>query len=126
MRHSMRALGRAIAIMAALLGVAGLVTGCGSSTDKSTTSGTKTIQVDFSGSNVTPNGDTVTVSRGQEVKLEVTADKAGEIHVHTQPAKEYQYGVGTTSISLGKMEVPGQFEVESHALGKTIVILQVK
>lgn len=126
MRHSMRALCRALAIMAALLGIIGLAAGCGSSDGKPSTSGAKTIDVNFSGNSVTPNGDKVTVSRGQEVKLEVTADKAGEIHVHTQPAKEYQYGVGTTSISLGTMDVPGQFEVESHALDKTIVILQVQ
>jgi hypothetical protein len=124
MRDAMRT-GRMIAVVATLLGVVALVAACGSD-DQPSTSGTKTIRVSFSGSDVTPNGDLVSVSRGQDVKLEVTADKAGEIHVHSDPAKEYQYGVGTTSISLGSFDVPGRIEVESHALEKTIVVLEVK
>src|SRR5262249_42586877 len=44
-----------------------------------------TIQVAFDGDTVTPNGDRVKVEVGQPVELDVTADKPGEIHVHSDP-----------------------------------------
>ena len=47
----------------------------------------------------------------------MTADAAGEIHVHSDPEQSAAYGVGTTRISLGAFEIPGQYEVESHTLG---------
>lgn len=125
MPHSSRAIGRLLAIVATLLGMMAFTAACGGDDTHSTT-GTKTIRVSFTGNDVTPNGDLVTVARGEPVKLEVTADTAGEIHVHSDPAKEYQYGVGTTSLSLGSFDVPGRIEIESHALDKTIVVLEVK
>lgn len=125
MRHSMRAVGRAVAILATVLGTVAL-TACGSSDDHTPAAGPQTINVRFSGNTVTPNGEVVNVDRGQKVKLEVRADKAGEIHVHSDPERQYPYGAGTTSISLGSFDVPGRIEIESHALNKTIVILQVQ
>ena len=126
MRHSMRTVGRVVAILAAMLGTVALTAGCGSSDGTTAESKPQMIRVTFSGNTVTPNGDVVDVSSGQSVKLEVTADKAGEIHVHSDPAKEYPYGVGTTSLTLGSFDVPGRIEIESHALDKTIVIVEVQ
>ncbi|MEX0427564.1 hypothetical protein AB3X52_08040 [Nocardioides sp. DS6] len=128
MRRSVRASLKSFAIVATLLGVVGLVTACGSSDDNpsSGASGPKVIDVTFKGDSVTPSGDIITVARGQKVEFEVTADTAGEIHVHSDPAKEYEYKAGTTHISVGSFNVPGRIEVESHALEKTICILEIK
>lgn len=124
MRHSVRL----FAIVAALLGVVSLAAACGSNSDtgSGTSTGTKVIDVTFKGDSVTPNGETIEVSRGQKVELEVQADSDGEIHVHSDPAKEYSYKAGTTHISIGSFDVPGRIEVESHALEKTLFILEVK
>jgi len=122
----MRRLARAIAIVATLLGAVTLTAACGSDKSDTTSSGAKTIKVTFSGKNVTPNGEVVKVARGQKVELDVKADAAGEIHVHSDPEQHKEYGVGTTHLSLGSFDVPGRIEVESHHLGKTIVILEVK
>lgn len=122
MRHS----ARLFAIVATVLGVVTLAAACGSDRPTSATSQPKIIGVTFSGKDVTPNGELVQVARGQQVELEVKADKAGRIHVHSDPAQHKDYGTGTTRISLGSFDVPGRIEVESHALEKTIVILEIK
>jgi plastocyanin len=118
---------RRVAILAALLGMAGLLAGCGgSSSGSNTASKTKVIHITFSGSSVTPNGARVDVKVGQKVEFVVKADTAGQIHVHSSPEKQLDYNAGTTEIQVGSFAQPGLIEVESHALDKTIVQLQVQ
>jgi hypothetical protein len=87
---------------------------------------TKTINVTISGDSVTPNGDRVDVKVNQPIELVVKADAEGEIHVHSSPEKELEYGVGTTTLPAFKIDKPGIVVVESHELEKTIVQLEVK
>jgi hypothetical protein len=123
-----------MAIMAVLLGTVALLAGCGSSdngtsnTEGSTGGTSKPLVVDitFSGKTVTPNGERVKVGVGQKVEFVVKADAAGEIHVHSTPEKQLEYNAGTTEIQVGSFSQPGLIEVESHALDKTIVQLQVQ
>jgi plastocyanin len=118
---------RLVAILAALLGMAGLLAGCGgSSSGSNTASKTKVIHITFSGSSVTPNGARVDVKVGQKVEFVVKADTAGQIHVHSSPEKQLDYNAGTTEIQVGSFGQPGLIEVESNALDKTIVQLQVQ
>ena len=68
------------------------------------------------------------VAVGQEVELNVTSDADDEIHAHTDDAAGYELevkaGVPTTGrFTLGSA---GSFEVESHHLEKTIVILNAR
>jgi hypothetical protein len=118
---------RALAALAILICSAGL-TACGDSDSPDSSGsdqGTKTIDVTFSGDSVTPNGDRVDVGVGQKIELVVKADKAGEIHVHSSPEQELDYQAGTTTLPL-TIDQPGIVTVESHALNKTIVQLEVK
>lgn len=120
---------RALAALTLVACTAGLA-GCGG--DGSSGSGdgkglsTKTITVTISGDSVTPNGDRVDVQVGQPVELVVKADAAGEIHVHSDPEQQLEYGAGTTTLKPFTIDKPGIVEVESHALEKTIVQLEVK
>jgi hypothetical protein len=118
---------RALAVLALVICSAGLV-GCGD--DDSSGDGkelpTKTIEVTIEGDSVTPNGDRVEVKVGQPIELVVKADVEGEIHVHSQPEHEFEYGAGTTTLKTFTLDQPGIVEVESHALEKTIVQLEVK
>ena len=88
---------------------------------------TKTINVTFSGDDVTPNGDRVEVKVDQPVELVVKADAEGEIHVHSTPEQEY-----SSTASAPRRCPPSRSTsrasstVESHALDKTIVQLEVK
>jgi len=120
---------RILATVAILVCALTLAAGCGDSSSGSpggSSAGTKTIDVTFSGDSVTPNGDRVQVSVGQRVELVVKAEKPGEIHVHSTPEQELPYHAGTTPLTLKAIDKPGIIEVESHALEKTIVQLEVR
>ena len=118
---------RALAVLAIVVCSLGLA-GCGE--DDSSGDGSdqpaKTIDVTIQGDSVTPNGDRVDVKVGQPIELVVQADAAGEIHVHSDPEHELTYSAGTTTLPTFTIDKPGIVTVESHALEKTIVQLEVK
>jgi hypothetical protein len=118
---------RALAALALVIGSAGLV-GCGDDepAGDDTDLPTKTIEVTIEGDSVTPNGDRVDVEVGQPIELVVTAETEGEIHVHSDPEQELEYGSGTTTLTSFTIDKPGVVEVESHQLEKTIVQLEVE
>jgi hypothetical protein len=120
-------------LAAAVMAVA--LTGCGSddssgngssgSVVKKDSSGTATVDITFKGSTVTPEGAKVKVKAGDPLKLHITADKAGEIHVHSSPEQHIEYGAGSTDKTL-TIDQPGVVDVESHSLDKLILQLQVR
>ncbi len=120
-------------LLTTVLLVAGLtLSACGSDDaspsstgSSSTTSDSSLIEVTISGDSVTPNGERVEIAKGQDVTLEVTADEAGEIHVHANPEQELEYDAGSTTLTITGLDQPGIVEVESHDLEKTIVQLEV-
>ena len=81
------------------------------------------IEITFTGDKVVPSGERVAVEVDQDVTLRVTADTAGEIHVHSEPEQEFTYAEGTTDIQL-QLDRPGVVEVESHDLELVIVQLE--
>ena len=106
------------------------LSGCGSDDSKDVkattdSSGTQTIDITFKGDSVDPSGAKVEVKAGDPVKLHITADKPGEIHVHSSPEQELEYSSGTTDKTL-TLDQPGVVEVESHSLDKLIVQLEVR
>jgi hypothetical protein len=102
-----------------------LLTGCGDDGGGGGSSTPKKIDITFTGSSVEPNGERVEVDAGQKVELVVKADAPGEIHVHSTPEQELEYGKGTTTLNL-TIDQPGVVEVESHDLDKTILQLEVR
>jgi hypothetical protein len=127
---------RALAALASVLLVLALA-GCGSDVSggkdgsgdsvvaKKDASGTPTIDVTFKGEDVTPAGASVKVEAGKPLKLHITADKPGEIHVHSSPEQELEYEAGTTDKTL-TIDQPGVVDVESHTLDKLILQLEVR
>jgi uncharacterized lipoprotein YehR (DUF1307 family) len=92
---------------------------------KKDSSGSSTVDITFKGDSVTPQGTKVTLKAGDPLKLHITADKAGEIHVHSSPEQHIEYAAGTTDKTL-TIDQPGVIDVESHALDKLILQLQVR
>ena len=116
----------AVVVLALLLVAVG-VAGCGGSgAEPARPTTPKVIAVTISGDSVTPNGERVDVSTGQDVRLEVTADRPGEIHVHSSPEQELDYPAGTSTVVVHGLDAPGTVDVESHALDKVIVQLEVR
>jgi hypothetical protein len=119
----LRALASATVLTLAMLGLGA----CGDD-DSSGPSGDATpisIDVTFDGDTVTPNGERVQVATGQPVELNVTADAAGEIHVHSDPEQELEYDAGTSTVEIAPIDQPGVVDVESHDLDAVIVQLEV-
>jgi plastocyanin len=116
-------------ILAALTALFSL-SACGGSSDAgaspSQSADVKKININIEGNSITPNGDRVNVKIGQPIQFVVTSDSEGEIHVHSDPEKELTYNKGTTVLEVGSFDRAGVIEVESHALDKTIVQLQVQ
>jgi hypothetical protein len=115
----------ALALTVCMVGLNAGLSACGGSSRKTDDETTKVINVTFSGDSVTPNGERVQVGVNQPIEFVVKADKAGEIHVHSSPEQELEYAAGTTTLPM-KIDKPGIITVESHALNKTIVQLEVK
>jgi hypothetical protein len=110
-----------VAVVAA--GCLGL-TACGSSGPSGGTLPVKVIDITFTGSDITPNGTDIDVRVGQRIEFDVTADKPGEIHVHSSPKEqEFEYGRGTSTFRVTPIPAPGQVVVESHTLNKTLFTL---
>ena len=103
----------------------GTGSGSDSSVVKKDSSGTSTVDITFKGDTVTPSGAKVEVKAGDPLKLHITADKAGEIHVHSSPEQHIEYAAGTTDKTL-TIDQPGVVDVESHSLDKLILQLQVR
>lgn len=116
------------ALVGVLTCVLALGTACGgggTSTDGADLP-TKHIAITVSGDTIDPNGEQVDVSPGQQVELDVTADAPGEIHVHSDPEHQYEYQTGSENHFTFDIPQPGQVDVESHTLDKTIMTLVVQ
>lgn len=83
------------------------------------------IDITIQDDSVTPNGDRVEVPLGEPITLDITADRDGELHVHSTPEQEIEFQRGDTEVELtfGK---PGIVEIEDHTSGKVIVQLEVR
>lgn len=119
LRPTSRAAALAAAI-ALLLGTAACGDDGGGSTDE-----VKTIEITFADGDVSPSGERIDVGVDQPIDLEVTADEAGEIHVHSDPEQTLDYDEGETTLKI-QIDRPGVVEVESHDLDKVIVQLEVR
>ena len=86
-----------------------------------------TININISGRKTVPSGEKINVRVGQEVILNVSSDTDDEIHAHIG-GDGYELPVRASEQAKGSFTVsePGSFEVESHHLGKIIVILNAR
>jgi predicted small secreted protein len=118
---------RRLVALAVTLVSAFTLSACGSSSSSSGAGDdepTKVIDITFDGNDVTPNGTDIDVKVGQRIELDVTADKPGEIHVHSSPEEqEFEYDAGSSTLQVKPISAPGQVVVESHTLDKTLFTL---
>jgi hypothetical protein len=93
----------------------------------SATPSTLTIEITIADGNVDPNGEQIQASVGQGVILNVKSDIDEELHAH-MGLDSYALTVwgGQPTTAGFRLRAPGSFVVESHHLGKTIVILNVR
>ena len=95
-------------------------------TDSDTTDGdTVAVTVTREGGTFTPNGERVDLAVDQTLVLTVTADEAGEFHVHSTPEQEIAYDAGTSEHEI-TIDRPGVVEVESHEPDSIVLQLEVR
>ena len=74
---------------------------------------------------IEPSGKTVEVETGQDVTLVVSSDAPDELHVHSEPEREFDVKAADGQRFTFSIDTPGTYEVESHELEVVIVKLQV-
>jgi plastocyanin len=84
-----------------------------------------TLHVHIADGRVSPTGESVEVRRGDTVSLIVSADVAGELHVHSKPEQHIEFEAGSTTHEL-TFDVPGVVEIEDHASDTVIAQIEVK
>ena len=86
---------------------------------------TPVVDIRFAGDTVKPKGEAMKVEAGKPLTLRITADKPGELHIHSTPEQEIEYAAGTSEKTL-TIEQPGVVDVESHDLDTLILKLEVR
>jgi hypothetical protein len=85
----------------------------------------KVIGVTVTKDSVSPSGVQIAVKPGQPIVFEIDAAEAGELHVHSSPAKAIDYPAGKSQVQI-TIDKPGLVEAEIEDLGKLVVQLEVK
>ena len=83
------------------------------------------VTVTREGDTFTPNGERVELGVDQTLVLTITADEAGEFHVHSTPEQEIEYDAGTSEHEI-TIDRPGVVEVESHEPASIVLQLEVR
>ena len=86
---------------------------------------TVSVEVTRESDTFTPNGERVEMAVGQTLVLQVTADEAGELHVHSTPEQDLAYEAGTSEHEI-TIDRPGVVEVESHDPDSIVLQLEVR
>jgi hypothetical protein len=96
----------------------------GSSGSGQSGSGPRTIQVRVTGSQVQTSERRVKVKVGEQVRLEVTADRADEVHLHGYD-RMVEAQPGKPAVLEFRADIPGVYEVELEHAGLKLLELQV-
>lgn len=83
-----------------------------------------TLTLTVAGSDITPMGKAVELSTGEKLTVQVTSDRAGELHVHASPEQYVEFGEGKSTHRL-TFDKPGQVDVEEHESGALVARLLV-
>jgi hypothetical protein len=83
------------------------------------------VDITFDGDTVTPNGERIDAKVGEPLTLNIDADAAGELHVHSTPEQEIAYDAGTSTHQV-TFDQPGIVDIESHDLDKVVVQVEVR
>lgn len=84
----------------------------------------KVIAIKIADGTVEPSGERIEVKTDQPVVLQINAEKAGELHVHSSPEQHVAFPAGGSEVTL-TLTQPGVVDVEDHDLDKLIVQLEV-
>ncbi len=70
-------------------------------------------------------GRRVDVEVGEKIIFRITADEAGELHIHSSPEQEVAFPAGTSDVTV-VIDQPGIVDVEDHGTDTLLVQLEVR
>ena len=117
---------RRVVLVATVLTTLLTLAGCGSDepeTDPGDGASPTRIELTFEGEDA-PATERVPVEVGQPVELVVKSDRAGELHVHSDPEQTLEYAAGTTTVRI-TIDSPGVVDVERHEPEALVLQLEV-
>ena len=98
---------------------------CGSGDSQGGSPGPERVSVTIKGDSVTPHAKPIEASVGQPIVLDVTSDRAAELHVHSSPEHEFEVAPGHNSYRF-TLEQPGVVDVEEHQTEDLVLRITVK
>lgn len=111
----------------ALVAAALILSGCSADSDeegeKVADTPQETVKISITDDDISPLGERIEIPRDVNVPIEITADREGSLHVHSNPEQELDFIDGVTAHDL-KIDRPGIVEVELH--DPDVVVLQLK
>lgn len=87
--------------------------------------GGTTIDITVKDGTVHPNGAQLDAVVDRPITLRIDADTAGEIHVHSTPEQELEFGKGRTQLEI-TLNQAGQVDIEEHESDSLIARVLVK
>ena len=72
-----------------------------------------TLEVEVEGDEVKPVAQRLDLAVGERLTITVQADRAGELHVHSDPEHTFAFGPGTKKFQL-TVDTPGSVDIEEH------------
>jgi cytoskeletal protein RodZ len=82
-------------------------------------------EVTIEGGSVEPLAQSVEAEVGETVTLEITSDRAGELHVHSTPEQYREFGAGRSTVRM-TFDKPGAVDVEEHDSGALVLRVLVQ
>ena len=83
------------------------------------------VSVMIKGDDVQPVAQQIEVEVGEKLVLDVASDRAGELHVHSDPGQEPAFQSGSSPIVL-TLDKPGQVDIEEHETHSLILRVLVR
>ncbi|MFL6089496.1 MAG: hypothetical protein ACJ71Z_05090 [Aeromicrobium sp.] len=111
------------------LALMAVLAGCGGGATKPSVAepaGPTTLRVTIADGEVKPRGARVDLLVGQPLTLSVRSDAAEEIHVHSDPEREFEVKPGRRQQFTLTVDRPGKVAVEVHDLDVVVAEVLVR
>ena len=83
------------------------------------------LEVEVEGDEVKPVAEQVDLAVGERLTITVESDRAGELHVHSDPEHSFEFGPGTEKFQL-TIDTPGSVDIEEHESDALVARLLVR
>src|SRR5919112_1729484 len=84
-----------------------------------------TLEVEVEGDEVKPVTEQIDVAVGQRLTITVQSNRAGELHVHSDPEHAFDFKAGTEKFQL-TIDTPGSVDIEEHESDALVARLLVR